>query len=153
MDCLFCSARHPGDCFDQQNCASQRTSKYASRVRVRLIRSLARLSLLRKTYESFRKGGPGGKPFCKRVFPLVIRFLKVISHPINGANAIIHYKKVSSRIFPSLLSLALLRHRSRAATAWPRAIPPSLGGTDSWSRTLSRSFSSRVKILSVRSLF
>jgi hypothetical protein len=56
LDCLFCSARHPGDCFDQQNCVSQRTSKFASRVRVRLIRSLARLSLLRKHMRVFGKG-------------------------------------------------------------------------------------------------
>jgi (E)-4-hydroxy-3-methylbut-2-enyl-diphosphate synthase len=30
-------------------------------------------------FRSFRKGGPGGKPFCKRVFPLAVRFLKASS--------------------------------------------------------------------------
>jgi hypothetical protein len=44
--------------------------------------------------------------FCRRVFPLAVRFLKVISPPTSGVNAIIHRLKERSRRYGLTMGLA-----------------------------------------------
>ena len=95
MDCLFCSAGSPGArC--RKKAAPRSPRKELLNMLLQVVCGQAILSLAHghaAPFRSFRKEGPGGKPFCKRVFPLAVRFLKVISPPTSGANAIIQTTK------------------------------------------------------------
>jgi hypothetical protein len=72
----------------------QRTPKYASSGRVRVRHAALDSRPLRNHLEVFGKGVQGQSRVprgCKRVFPLAVRFMKVISSPTSGVDAITHY--------------------------------------------------------------